>query len=332
MSGLAAVGQSRKRSVMRIGIVGAGMAGLACAEGLAGHGHEVVLLDKGRGPGGRMSTRRMPTSAGEAHFDHGAQYFTVRDPSFRRRVNAWIVDGVAAQWPSAGSEAYVGVPGMNAPVRQMANGQTVHWTTLVKRIDRIDPGWRLVVEEGKSVDVDMAIVAVPADQASALLASIAPDFASRAIASASESCWTLMLAFSETVAVARNCWRGDHVIAWAARNNSKLGRIGPESWVVQAGPDWSRRHLEADPDWVATTLKEAFTNLLDTELPTCVGTASHRWRYARSGAEGSGALYDRDRCLGICGDWLIGPRVEAAWMSGTMLADRITQWTGGRTR
>lgn len=219
---------------MRIGIVGAGMAGLACAEGLAGQGHDVVLFDKGRGPGGRMSTRRMPTSAGEAYFDHGAQYFTVRDESFRRRVDAWIVDGVAAAWPSAGSEAYVGVPAMNAPVRQMANGQTVHWTTLVTRIERVDLGWRLFDERGEAVDVDIAIVAVPAEQASALLASIAPDLAARAMASASEPCWTLMLAFSETVAVARNCWRGDHVIGWAARNNSKPRRIGPESWVVQA--------------------------------------------------------------------------------------------------
>jgi predicted NAD/FAD-dependent oxidoreductase len=68
--------------MMRFGIVGAGMAGLACAEGLASEGHEGVLLDKGHGPHGRMSTRRMQTSAGEAHFDYGAQYFTVRDEAF----------------------------------------------------------------------------------------------------------------------------------------------------------------------------------------------------------------------------------------------------------
>ena len=66
---------------MRIGIVGAGMAGLACAEELTRLGHAVLLFDKGRGPGGRMSTRRIQTSAGEAYFDHGAQYFTVRDDS-----------------------------------------------------------------------------------------------------------------------------------------------------------------------------------------------------------------------------------------------------------
>lgn len=308
---------------MRIGIVRAGMAGLACAEGLACQGHEVALLDKGRGPGGRMSTRRLPTPAGEAHFDHGAQYFTVRDEGFRRRVDAWIAEGAAAPWPSAGSQAYVGVPAMNAPVRKMANGQTVHWSALVTQIESFGHGWRLFVERGDVVDVDAAIIAVPAEQASALLASVAPDLTARAGTAPSEPCWTVMLAFSEAVAVARNCWRGDDVIGWAARNNSKPRRSGPESWVAQASPDWSKRHLEADPDWVAITLKAALSNLLETELPPAIGQASHRWRFARSGAEGSDAIFDRDRRLGLCGDWLIGPRVEAAWLSGTALAELV---------
>ncbi len=155
---------------MRIGIVGADMAGLAYAEGLANQGHDVVLLDKGRGPGGRMSTRRIATSAGEAYFDHGAQYFTVRDAAFRQRVEAWISQGVAAPWPSAGSDAYVGIPAMNSPVRQMAAGQSVHWTGLVTRIESLGRGWRLVLDQGEAVDVDIAVVATPAEQASAMLA------------------------------------------------------------------------------------------------------------------------------------------------------------------
>lgn len=308
---------------MRIGIVGAGMAGLACAEGLARRGHEVVLLDKGRGPGGRMSTWRLQTAAGEAQFDHGAQYFTVRDQGFRLRVDAWIEDGAAARWLSAGSDAFVGVPAMNAPVRQMANGQTVHWSAFVTKAERVGPVWRLFVERGDVFDVNLAVIAAPAEQTAVLLATVAPDLASRARAAPSEPCWTVMLAFSEAVRVARNCWRGDDVIGWAARNTSKPGRFGPESWVVQASPDWSRGHLEADADWVAATLKLAFSELLNAELPPCIGKASHRWRFARSGAEGSGAIFDRDVCLGLCGDWLIGPRVEAAWVSGTALAELI---------
>ena len=306
------------------------MAGLACAEGLAGQGLEAVLLDKGAGAGGRMATRRMPTAAGEAQFDHGAQYFTVRDEDFRRRVDGWIADGVVAPWPAAGSEAYVGVPAMNAPVRQMAAAQTVHWKTQITRIERVGHGWRLSVERGDAVDVDTVILAVPAEQASALLASVAPDLAARANAAVSEPCWTLMLAFSETVEVVQDCWRGDTVIGWAARNSSKPMRTGPESWVVQAGPDWSRRYLEADPDWIAGALKQALAELLGSELPPCIGMAAHRWRFARSGVEGSGSIFDRDRRLGICGDWLIGPRVEAAWMSGDLLANRIAQLAAGR--
>ena len=49
---------------MRIAIIGAGMAGLSCADALRDEGHEIALFDKGRGPGGRMSTRRVDTPLG----------------------------------------------------------------------------------------------------------------------------------------------------------------------------------------------------------------------------------------------------------------------------
>ena len=310
---------------MRIGIVGAGMAGLACAEGLANRGHDVVLFDKGRGPGGRMSTRRLATAAGEACFDHGAQYFTARDDAFRRRVDDWIIEGVVAPWPSAGSEAYVGVPTMNAPLRAMAAGQRVLWTTCVQRLDEIPGGHgvQLVLDRGDAVALDMVLVATPAEQAAALLASFAPALAARAGAVPSEPCWTLLLAFSQALPVAVNCWRGGDVIGWAARNGSKPGRPGPESWVVQAGPDWSRTHLEADPEWVAAALTRELATLLGSVLPPALAHCSHRWRFARCGVDGSGAIWDRERRVGVCGDWLIGPRVEAAWLSGTALAELI---------
>jgi renalase len=309
--------------MMRIGIVGAGMAGLACAEDLTRLGHAVLLFDKGRGPGGRMATRRIQTSAGEAYFDHGAQYFTVRDDAFRQQVAAWMSEGVAAAWPSAGCDGYVGVPTMNAPLGLMANGQSVQWATLVTQIEEFDRLWRLVLDQGEAVDVDIAVVATPAEQASDLLSSVAPDFAAQARAAASAPCWTLMLAFFEAVAVAQNCWRGGDIIGWAARNSSKPGRIGPESWVVQASRSWSRLHIEADPKWVSATIKEALSRMLGSPLPPVTGESCHRWRFARSGADGSGALFDLNRHVGICGDWLIGPRVEAAWLSGKALAEQI---------
>jgi predicted NAD/FAD-dependent oxidoreductase len=86
----------------RIGIVGAGMAGLSCATLLAAAGHRVVLFDKGRGPGGRMATRRVATDLGEVVFDHGAQYLTARDPDFVTQVERWRDAGHVARWRRRG--------------------------------------------------------------------------------------------------------------------------------------------------------------------------------------------------------------------------------------
>lgn len=311
---------------MRVGIVGAGIAGLACAQGLVRHGHQVVLFDKGRGPGGRMSTRRLQTPDGVAHFDHGAQYFTARDSDFASQVRTWIDEGVVAPWPAAGSDAYVGVPAMNSPIRWLAERQPVHWSARVTGLARRGDGWRLSTADGDTHDVDLVVIAIPAEQAAALLADVAPDLAARAGVSVSEPCWTVMAAFGEPVAVSGDCRSAEGTLGWAARNSAKPGRTGPESWVVQATPDWSRSHLDTDRDQVAEELIAALSAELGVELPGRIATDAHLWRFARCAwppPEGDTAIIDRDLGVGLCGDWLIGPRVESAWLSGARLAERI---------
>lgn len=105
---------------MKVGVIGAGMAGLACAQALTGAGFGVVVIDKGRGAGGRMSSRRLATSLGEVSFDHGAQYFTARTPEFVAQVRRWASDGTVAVWTGGSHDAWVGTPTMNAPVKAMA--------------------------------------------------------------------------------------------------------------------------------------------------------------------------------------------------------------------
>jgi predicted NAD/FAD-dependent oxidoreductase len=316
---------------MRIGIVGAGMAGLACAEQLAADGHTLILLDKGRGPGGRMSTRRIATSMGEAAFDHGAQYFTVRDAGFRTRVKRWMAAGCVAPWPAAGADAYVGVPGMNAPIRDMAAAFAVQWGVRVTALVPSAGGWQLLTQSTPPVVVDAVVVALPAEQAAALTAQAAPDFVARARRLPSAPCWSVLLAFAEALPAVPNCLREDQagVLGWAARNRAKPGRTGPESWVLHASAEWSRQYFAAEADWVVSALSAALATRLAIDLPPPIACSTHRWRYARpgaarSGVEGSGALWDAELRLGLCGDWLIAPRVEAAWLSGTRLAERIT--------
>ncbi|WP_314372230.1 hypothetical protein [Sphingomonas paucimobilis] len=109
-------------------------------------------------------------------------------------------------------------------------------------------------------------------------------------------------------------------IDWAARNPAKPGHEGGEAWTIHATPDWSRRHLASDRESVVAALLAAFEEQ-NGPLPPPLHSAAHRWRYARSGKAGIGAYSRPEIGLAACGDWLIAPRVESAWLSGRQAAE-----------
>ncbi len=313
---------------LHVAIVGAGMAGLSCAAQLVRAGHKVSLFDKGRGPGGRMSTRRMATPLGEAQFDHGAQYFTVRDPAFMAQVACWSASGVAAPWPAAGTGAWVGVPTMNAVIKDMADQHDVTFGRHVRGLVRRGGAWHLAGETagGALAEVgpfDAVVIAIPPEQTAAIVALHDLSLASTALAARSQPCWTGMFAFAERLACTTDAVREAGLIGWAARNSAKPGRHGPETWVVQASPCWSSQHIDNDAAAVADVLLEALTDALGIDLPAPMIVAAHRWRYAMSTGSDLGALWSDTSKIGICGDWLLGPRVENAWISGRTLATQM---------
>ena len=307
---------------MRYAIVGAGMAGLACADALKHVGHSVTLFDKGRGPGGRMSTRRLPTSLGEVAIDHGAQYFTARDPAFAQLVATWRDLGIAVPWPLAGADAWIGIPGMNAIVKHMATAHAVTWGQHVTAMTRKNDKWWLMGTTGERGPFDAAVVAIPAEQAAAILSLHDFSMARIALLARSQPCWTSMFVFDRPLDDLPMIIRNRGAISWAARNSAKPGRRGPEAWVVQASGTWSLAQLEASPEHVSTMLCEALSEAAGCPIPKPVAAISQRWRYALSAGTGDGALWNPTIGLGVCGDWLLGPRVECAWLSGRMLAKR----------
>ena len=318
----AASGAASSIVPLKIAIVGAGMAGLSCAEALAGAGAAVTLFDKGRGPGGRMSTRRLETPAGDAMFDFGAQYFTARDPGFLAQIDAWRVQGVAARWPLAGDDAWVGTPAMNAPLRALAERHDARFSHRVEGLVRTDDGWRVLGADFTADAFDAVALAIPAEQAAPILSLHAFDLAQAALRVRSQPCWTLMAAFADPLPLPP-VLRDRGAIAWAARNNARPGRQGPESWVVQAGPQWSTLHLEQSAETAGAHLLAALADAAGTALPAPIAQSTHRWRYALSAGTDLGVLWSRPARIGACGDWLLGPRVECAWLSGQALAARI---------
>lgn len=317
-----------------IAIIGAGIAGLSCAAALRAAGHQVVVFDKSRGPGGRMSTRR-----GDGwQADHGAQYFTARDPRFQRQVQRWIDSGLVAAWqvtpavigsdPAPSEEAtvrYVGVPDMPAPARALAAGIEVHTGHTINGLIREANGWRLSsAEHGELAGVHaQVVVAMPSPQAATLLAPAAPALSTLATAPDILPCWTVMAQLAQPPKLAFDAaFVNAGPLRWIARNNSKPGRSGQESWVLQASAQWSAEYLEHDAASVADVLLTAFRQLGGTAALTF---QAHRWRYANCEAGETGSVWDGELGIGLCGDWLHGGRVEGAWLSGHHLAQRMLE-------
>jgi hypothetical protein len=304
----------------QIAIIGAGMAGLAAAHRFRDAGHAVTLFDKSRGLGGRMATRR----AGALQFDHGAQYFTARGERFRALVDGWLAGGQVGEWDIG---SYVGMPGMSAPARAMAAGCTIVAGSQIASLHRDDAGWSIhdaggpVATPGNG-SFTAAILAVPAPQAIPLAASAGIGWSPMQQASYAP-CWALMLAFDESLDLPSDRMRPEHAaIGWIARDSSKPGRSREtETVVVHATPDWSRANLEDGPGDVAPRLLAAFRDLSGIAAqPGFI--AAHRWRYALvERTAGQPFLWDEATNLGACGDWCLGPRVEAAFESGDALAE-----------
>jgi renalase len=329
-------------SATRIAVIGAGVAGLSCATALQAAGFAVSVFDKSRGAAGRMSTRRGGDESTTWQCDHGAQYFTVSDTAFQAEVARWCEAGVAALWTPrlkiiGGGELgdaekkirYVGTPRMTAPANFLADTLTLTTQSTIKQLQRDEDGWRLVSAEHGLIDecVDAVLLAIPAPQAAVLLQSVAPALTAIAATTNMRGCWTLMLQFASPVSLPFDAAFVHHsALSWIARDNSKPGRAGLESWVLQASPEWSEAHLEDAADDVAAALINAFVTLGG---PTPSAWAAHRWRYASTEpAQERECAWDAALRIGMCGDWLNGGKVEGAWLSGRRLAERvITQFS-----
>lgn len=324
-----------------VAVVGAGVSGLTCACELVSLGFRVRVFDRGHAPGGRISTR----CEGSFHFDHGAQYFTVRDPDFAEQVGDWLAEGTAALWhgrvrvlengqlSDTGDDTarYVGVPDMGALARRLACESRVRTGVEVASVERRGKQWRLLdAKNARLGRFDLVAVAVPAPRAVPLLAA-APRLVVQAETVRMAPTWAVLAGFGEPLELPFDgAFVRDSPLAWVARNASKPGRSQQEAWVLHASHTWSRDHLEDDRDEVAARLLEALSHATGEKgLPTPEHLSAHRWRWAEPERPlPQRFLFDPELGLGACGDWCGEPRVEGAYLSGLALAEIVVATWG----
>lgn len=322
-----------KSHAPRTAVIGAGVAGIACANALQGNGLRITVLEKSRGLGGRLATRRVDEGV---TFDHGAQYFTARSPEFRRMAEQSIAQGCVDYWrpehcetqPSAGRDWLIGVPTMNALIKPLAEGVDIRLNREVAAVVRDGRGWRVhYSNDCDSTFFDRVVCTAPAPQAAVLFRD-EPGIA-RSLAKVSVApCWALMISFAapfDPGFEARKFTCGD--VAWVARNSSKPGRSTEnDCWVLHASPTWSQRHLEQDRERIAPMMIDLLADLANVPLPECVHISAHRWRYAlTTNALGAPFLCSSDRSLFLGGDWCLGARIESAYESGRAMAKALVE-------
>lgn len=320
-------------------IIGAGLSGLVAANTLERQGWRVRVVEKARGPGGRMSTRR----DGELRFDHGAQYFTARDPAFRQAVDGWLSSDLVAPWSprlavideqgivekTRSPERFVGVPGMSAICAHLAGQlRECEYRWQAQGIAPVDGGWAVRSSTREVALARRVLITAPAQQVAALVDTCDEQIQRMLVAVQMRPCWAVLATFDRPLLQHFDAaFVNVGPLSWVSSQRQRPGRADHEAWVLHASPDWSEAHLEMTREEAGTALLAAARALPGaSEGCPATGVTAHRWRYAIARAPLDDQLVSlAGESLLATGDWAFGSRVEGAWRGGRAAADRWLQ-------
>ena len=314
---------------MRVVVVGAGIAGLMAAQTLVKNSHDVVVVDKGRSPGGRLATRRID----DATLDHGAQFFTVRDPLFKSHVEKWIASGVVTEWcrgfdsatqNNDGFPRYRGVRGMTDIAKHLANGLDVRCNTLAFSIA---PGttskWQLNIDDGSALNADALIVTCPLPQTYALLVTADIELPDSMMRTEYDRTICLLAVLNQSSAVVSpgGLQNPDETFSFVADNAIK-GISSAVALTLHANPQFSLEHWDAPPQDVHDLLlKQAKPWIGDA---TVVTSQVKKWRLATPLTIWPERHWANEMIV-LAGDAFGGPKIEGAALSGLSAANYLQQ-------
>lgn len=309
-------------------IIGAGIAGLAAAATLQASGWEVSVLDKGRGAGGRMATRRLA----DTRADHGAQYFTVRSPEFRAFVERLLAEGIVHEWGSRGEgpfehPRYVGTGGMSAVPKYLAQALDVHTGQRVVRLAALPTGGcELTTDTERRYTADAVLMTIPSPQAQQILSDsgLAASDLERLQTLHYLPCLAVVMALNRPSAIPAPGmlrWEeGD--VAWLADNVQK-GITTQPSATLHASAAFSQAELDGDLNAAAVRLLKQVEEWIPAE--SIETYQIHRWRYslAERRAEVPFWTLDAPFPLLMGGDAFGLGNVEGAYLSGCAMAEQL---------
>ncbi|TAF50896.1 MAG: FAD-dependent oxidoreductase [Oscillatoriales cyanobacterium] len=312
--------------------IGAGMAGLICARQLRLAGYSVAVVEKSRGPGGRVATRRVQGTRA----DHGARYLEPQGDAVQALIDVLVDRQILKLWTdsvgefrqgeisSIPSSCYVAPAGMNAVGKYIAEGLDIWYG---RRVKAISTPQELIARA--------VVVAIPAPQALMFLNSeigLSPDFLDKLRSVEYDPCITVMAGYSaernSDLSNLNPQWKSvsfpdDSDLAWIGLDSSK--RLDPQQpvFVVHSSANFAQRYLEAaDLDTVGGELLDRASEHLIPWLKQPQWLQVHRWRYAfcRNPLPVSCLVAQEILPLVCAGDLCGDGQIEAALRSGVAAA------------
>lgn len=321
-----------------VAIIGAGLSGLTAAHHLLAASTDerpidVLIVDKGRGVGGRLATRRI----GDGTLDHGAQFFTVRTEAFGQSVERWMADGVVSEWCRGFSEndgypRYRVEGGMNALAKHLAADLDV---VTRQRANAIIPGpdqWAITYEAAtrEPDEVDAVIATPPVPQTIELLRSgatvLAPEMTETLNAMTYHKVVGILAVLDRSPELPDPgaLQRPDHPTFTFVADNQAKGISNVPAMTFHLGHGLSEKLFDASDDEVLAAV--------DGELQATIGPASiveiqvKRWRYAGPVSpypEPTLTVASKPGPLILAGDGFGTSKVEGAFTSGLAAAEQI---------
>ncbi len=305
-------------------IIGAGMAGLLAAADLQASGFHPLVVDKGRGVGGRLATRRI----GSATFDHGAQFITARTPRFAALLSEWQGLGLVTEWYRGTNAEHIywrGVQSMTAVPKHLSKSLNVRLEMKMTVLKQEDSRWLAIFENGETIAANAVLLTAPVPQSLALLdaGGVVLEASKREQLEAVEyePCMAVMAVLKgESKIPQPGFLRLDSgPIAWIADNQAK-GISAASAVTIHAAPAFSLEHWDDDRQVVGQHLLEVAAPWLGSEVAEF---QVHAWRYAqpRHAQDHPCLILNQSPPLLIAGDAFGGPRVEGAALSGWAAAE-----------
>jgi len=319
-------------------IVGGGIAGLIIAKTLQRNGIVATVIDKGRGIGGRLATRRihnhkLDTDDKYGVFDYGAQYFSVQNPKFQTWVNEWLAAGIITEWSQGFNNTdhvyprYRGVVSNRAIAKYMAQDLDIHTSTKVKQVTYQDNQWLVSTEQGQEFTGDFLAITAPVPQALELLANsaiaIPPETQTLLQQVNYHPCIALLALLNQpsTIPAPGGIFAEQEPLAWLADNQQK--NISPEPAITLHGTtSFSSEYWDADDQAIAEIMLSAASNWIKPD--SVIEYQIHRWRYSLVKT-----TYPENYCyfpklpLIIAGDGFVAPKIEGAALSAIAASQYI---------